>query len=1652
MHTERATRFLLSMLVALSFLIPALGLGVQVRPVHALPAEFEDTLVAEIDAPMDLAWTGDGRILIPVKGGELWVIENSVLQPTPAIDLSGVMCTNGERALGGVAVHPDYASNHYIYLYYTYNKFGTCDESETDGPVNRLSRFELEHDNTIDPASETVLFDTPPLPKDHHNGGDIAFGSDGYLYVTVGDGGSRTFENPQGVSYPQDPGRLLGKIVRLTDTGAIPPDNPHTGADSARCNVDGVPPSGSPAGTKCQEVYSVGLRNPFRFAFDPNSPSVRYYINDVGQHSWEEISEGPLPGGNYGWPIMEGPCLLDSTTECDPDPSFTDPVHWYVHGPDGGAATGGAFVPNGIWPATYDGTYLYADYVFGKIYQLVPGGAGCRTCSPPTSDFIQTEFTTAENVVAMEFGPHGNTQALYYVTRGFGPTDIDGLRRIAFVGDVNRSPTALATADPTSGHRDPASGVLSVQFDGTSSSDPDDNPLSYEWDFEGDGSADSTDPTPVYDYAVDGTFFATLMVDDNLGGTDTTTIRIDVGNTPPVPEILTPGAGATFAVGDIFTLTGSAIDPEDGALGDTSLTWEVRQHHAEHYHPFLDLTVGNNIQIPPAPEPEDFLAATNSFLEVLLTATDPSGLSATVSRNIMPRTVKLDFDTVPSGLDLELDGFTVSGPVTAVTWENHGLQLNAPDQTDSGGVSWAWESWSDAGSQSHIIVVPATAPGTPYVATFTEVPLSGQTFNISRDGTTSTYHADSPGLSFTGSLKFVVESAVEELKTAGAGNVIFGAGDFDLGSDWFEINDATNVLFAGQGIDVTFIRNNSSAATDTEPFDMTRSDYITIRDMTISASGSLRNTSDAIDFDGGDFSVIDRVKITSSRGRGIIFDGKDDPAVTGGTADGNVVRNCVITGVPEDGIQLLASNNNTIENCTITDVGGDGIRINKASPSAGQPNKPSDDNIVTGNYIENAGENGIRVNGSNRNLISGNTVLNSSDDVSGRDGINIRSSDSNSCNDNVVQLNSATDNQPVKTQEWGLNIEDPECVATVVSDNVLIGNLAGEINDDGTGTIYTSADTEPPTPPTGLTATSVTEAVVGLMWNASTDNVAVNAYDIYRDGSMIDSVDGTTTTYQDTTFTLGVTHQYYVIARDPAANPSAPSNTLDVMTPEPPPILTFTPTDDAYIKESRPTRNYDEITVKVDGSSKKDGLFRFNVSGVAGSSITSATLRLWVTNGSSTGGAVLDIDPNWSETTVTWGTAPVSADPPIGALGAVENGSWVELDLTGQILGDGAVAYRITSGDPNGAAYASKEHVSGNAAELIIVLGDPAPPDTEPPSAPGNLVATDVQFNSVTLDWDASIDNVGVVAYDIYRDAVQIDTVSASTTTYQDSSVAAGETYDYLVEARDAAGNTASSAVEVTTPDPPPPDTEPPSAPGNLLATDVQFDSVTLDWDASTDNVGVVAYDIYRDAVQIDIVSASTTSYQDLTVAPTTTYQYEVRARDLAGNVAGSLLGVTTPAGPSILTFNPTDDAYVKESSPTRNYNRADIAVDASSKKDGLLRFEVSGIGNGTVASAVLRLYVTDSSPYGGDFFKMNDVNWSENTVTWETAPAGDGGLVGSLGAVEVGFWVEVDVTGLVTVDGIVSLRITSPNSNGADYGSKEHVSGFAPELIIALS
>jgi glucose/arabinose dehydrogenase len=381
-----------------------------------LPAGFTDTVVASLSRPITLAETPDGRILVVDEGGLVEVIKNGTLLATPALDISTKVCSrNYERGMLGLAVDPNFSTNGYVYAYYTFKKFPQC-HTRTDVPVNRVSRFTMTGD-TIDPASEKILVDNMLSYYGDHNAGDLGFGKDGMLYVSVGDGGCDYTVGPKACdqnnntnAISQSLNTLQGKVLRITPTGRIPASNPFTGPGTARCNH-----GYNVAGLKCQEIYLYGLRNPFRFAFDPNSAHTRLFVNDVGQDSWEEIDQA-VKGANYGWNVREGHCAEGSLTDCGAPPAgMTNPIFDYSHAATGCAAiTGSAFVPNGLWGTGYHAGYLYADYVCNEISLLLPDGAGGWTASPFATGLAPG------GPIAMRFAQHAGHTSLYYTTYANG--------------------------------------------------------------------------------------------------------------------------------------------------------------------------------------------------------------------------------------------------------------------------------------------------------------------------------------------------------------------------------------------------------------------------------------------------------------------------------------------------------------------------------------------------------------------------------------------------------------------------------------------------------------------------------------------------------------------------------------------------------------------------------------------------------------------------------------------------------------------------------------------------------------------------------------------------------------------------------------------------------------------------------------------------------------------------------------------------------------------------------------------------------------------------------------------------------------------------------------------------------------------------------
>ena len=295
-----------------------------------LPAGFSETQISGLSSPTAMELAPDGRLFVCLQGGNLRVIKNGVLLATPFVSLT--VDSNGERGLLGVTFDPNFASNNFVYVYYTV----------TSTPRhNRVSRFTANGD-VAQPGSELVLLDLDDLSTaTNHNGGALHFGPDGKLYIAVG-------ENANG-SNSQTLSNLLGKMLRINSDGSIPSDNPFFNTATG----------------KNRAIWALGLRNPFTFAFQPGT--TRMFINDVGQNTWEEIDDG-IAGSNYGWPATEG---------ATSDPTFRSPLFFYGHGTGpttGCAIAGGAFYnpPVVQFPISFVGKYFFADLCSGWIRVFDP--------------------------------------------------------------------------------------------------------------------------------------------------------------------------------------------------------------------------------------------------------------------------------------------------------------------------------------------------------------------------------------------------------------------------------------------------------------------------------------------------------------------------------------------------------------------------------------------------------------------------------------------------------------------------------------------------------------------------------------------------------------------------------------------------------------------------------------------------------------------------------------------------------------------------------------------------------------------------------------------------------------------------------------------------------------------------------------------------------------------------------------------------------------------------------------------------------------------------------------------------------------------------------------------------------------------------------
>jgi glucose/arabinose dehydrogenase len=336
-------------------------------PTTLLPPGFTDTTVAKglVKFTTAMQFAPDGRLFVSQQNGQVRIIEHGQVLPTPFLTVN--TAPHVEFGLEGFALDPHFASNGYIYVYYTV--YGT------GRPHERISRFTASaaSPDVADPSSETVILDDIPTGDGMHQGGSMHFGADGMLYIGIGD----TDVKPRA----QALNSLAGKILRLNVDAypnVIPRNNPFVHVPGAR-----------------KVIYAFGFRNPFTSGFDPATGQL--FINDVGENTWEEVNR-LRPGKDYGWSKAEGPSGI---------PGMTNPIYAYRHGRQGvgksAAITGGAFYTGHSFPAQYNGMYFFSDYVNGFI----------RVMDPANPKNVTPFASGATSPIQLAVGPDGG---LYYLT------------------------------------------------------------------------------------------------------------------------------------------------------------------------------------------------------------------------------------------------------------------------------------------------------------------------------------------------------------------------------------------------------------------------------------------------------------------------------------------------------------------------------------------------------------------------------------------------------------------------------------------------------------------------------------------------------------------------------------------------------------------------------------------------------------------------------------------------------------------------------------------------------------------------------------------------------------------------------------------------------------------------------------------------------------------------------------------------------------------------------------------------------------------------------------------------------------------------------------------------------------------------------------
>ncbi|HSC92403.1 MAG TPA: LamG-like jellyroll fold domain-containing protein [Gaiellaceae bacterium] len=1452
---------------------------------------FQDQVVfSGLTNPTAVQFSPDGRVFVAEKSGRVLVYDG-LADPTPTlfVDLSTNVHNFWDRGLLGLALHPDFPATPYVYVLYAHDaaiggiapRWGTpgvlSDPCPTppgataDGCVvsGRLSR--LTASGNVATGGEQVLIEDWCQQYPSHSIGDLAFGADGALYVSGGDGASFNFTdwgqdgspvNPCG-DPPGGPGSNLspptaeGGALRSQDvrTTADP-----TSLDGAVLRVDPITGAGLPTNPfafssdpNARRIVAHGFRNPFRIGIRPGTSDV--WVGDVGWNDWEEIDRlgdtADLVADNFGWPCYEGVGTqggydganlnLCESLYAAGTGAVRAPVYTYNHSakvvsgetcPTGGSSVSGiAFYDGGNYPSSYANALFFADYSRSCIWAMRAGAGGL-----PDPTQRVTFVAAAAGPVDVEIGPAGD---LFYV-------DLDGgtIHRIRYLA-ANQAPTAAISATPTS-----APLPMTVSFDGTGSSDPEGGPLTYAWDLDGDGAYDdSTSATPTWTYTTGGTVRVRLRVTDPQGATaDDLAVLEPGGNTGPTPTIATPTAATTWKVGDVISFSGSATDPQDGTIPASGLTWTlVMQHcpsncHSHTIQQFAGVSSGSFT----APDHEY-----PSYLELRLTATDSGGLNATTTVRLDPRTVALTFASSPAGLDLVVGPTQETAPFTRTVIVGSSNTVSAPSPQTLGGTDYSFSSWSDGGAATHTLVAPATA--TTYTATYTTggppPPPAGLVAAYGFDAGSGTTAADATGKGHTGTI-----NGPTWVTTGRYGNAL----SFDGVNDIVTVADA-NDLDLTTGMTLEAWVNPAALGNSWRTVLMKEQTGDMTYDLYAHGGGGASKVPTGEAFVAGSpLSALgtSALALNTWTHLALTFDGSALRLYVNGAAAATALRGGAMatsTGALRIGGNTIWSewfsgriDEVRVYNRALTQTE---IQADMAAP-VGTP-APPDTSPPTAPGTPTAS-----VAGGDVSLAWGAAT----DDV----GV-VRYDVHRATTTGFTPSAANRIAQPTTT-----SYTDPGLAPGTYYYKVVAADAAGNLGPASGEASATVTTPPPPPPPTG-------GLVAAWSFDAGSGTTAADATGKGHTGTINGPTWVTTGRYgnalsfdgvndivtvadaNDLDLTTGMTLEAWV-------NPAALGNSWRTV----------------LMKEQTGNIVYD-LYAHGSGASKLPTGEAFAGGSVASVAATSAlALNAWAHLAVTYDGSALRLYVNGTLAGTTLRTGSIATST--GALRIGGNTIWSEW-FSGRIDEMRVYNRALTQAEIQ--------------TDMTTPVGPPAAPDTTPPSAPGTLSATPAG-TAVSLAWGAATDDVGVVRYDVHRATTTGFTPSAAnriaqptTTSYTDPGLAPG-TYDYKVVAADAAGNLGpasneASATVVSDTTPPTVQITAPTGGSTVSGT------ITVAASAA-DNLGVAGVRFTVDGAQVG--SEDTTAPYEVSWATGTAtnglHTLRAIARDAAGNTTTSADVVVT--------------------------------------------------------------------------------------------------------------------------------------------------------------